>query len=119
MLFYLDEDHSDMIAAIVRHRGVDIISSHETGRNSWTDPRLLRQAGEEGRCVITRNYSDFARFTREFEEQGLPHAGVVYVPKSLPSKQFAAIAAAIVQFDKEHPDGVPPYSEWWLRRVRE
>jgi hypothetical protein len=119
MRFHLDEDHSDVIAAIVRTRGVDITSSHETGRKSWTDPRLLRQAGEEGRCVITRNYSDFARFTREFEAQGLPHAGVVYVPRSLPSKRFAAIAAAIVQFSEEHPDGVPPYTEWWLRPADE
>ena len=119
MLFYLDEDHSDVIAAIVRRRGVDMTGSHETGRNSWTDPRQLRQAGEEGRCVVKRNYSDFARFTREFEEQRLPHAGVVYVPKSLPSKQFSAIAAAIVRFNDERPDGVPPYSEWWLRPVRE
>src|SRR5215207_6756449 len=110
MLFYLDEDHSDVIAAIVRRRGVDMTSSHETGRNSWTDPRQLRQAGEEGRCVITRNYSDFVRFTREFEEQGLPHAGVVFVPDSLPGKRFAAVAAAIVRFNAEHPDGVPPHS---------
>ena len=116
MRFYLDEDHSDEIAAMARRRGVDITCSHESGRDNWTDPRQLRQAGEEGRCVITRNYSDFAGFTREFESQALPHAGVVFVPNSLPSNNFAAIAAAIVRFDEQHPDGVPPYSLWWLSR---
>ena len=118
MRFYLDEDHSDVIAAIARRGGLDITCSHEAARNSWTDPRQLRQAGEEGRCVVTRNYSDFAKLTREFREQGLPHAGVVFVPDSLPSNHFAAIAAAIARFDEQHPDGVPPYSTWWLSPER-
>jgi hypothetical protein len=118
MRLYLDEDHSDEIAATARRRGVYITCSHETGRNSWTDARLLRQAGSEGRCVITRNYSDFARLTREFEQQQLPHAGVVFVPRSPVGDDFGGIAAAIVRFDEQHSDGVPPYSTWWLSPAR-
>jgi hypothetical protein len=118
MRFYLDEDHSDVIAATAQHRGVDITCSHETGRDSWTDARLLQQAGIEDRCVITRNYSDFARLSQEFEQQQLPHAGVVFVPRSLPSDDFGGLAAAIVRLDEQHPDGVPPYSTWWLSPAR-
>jgi hypothetical protein len=118
MRFYLDEDHSDEIAAAARRRGVDITCSLETERNGWTDRRLLQQAGIEGRCVVTRNYSDFAQLTREFDKEGLPHAGVVFVPKSLPGDGFRAIAAAIVRFDEQHTDGVPPYSTWWLSSAR-
>ena len=118
MRFFLDEDHSDVIAIIARRRGVDITCSHEVGRDGWTDPRQLRKAGEEGRCVITRNYDDFAKLTREFEQQGAPHAGVLFVPDSLPNNYYAAIAGAIVRFDDQHPDGVPPYSLWWLSPER-
>jgi hypothetical protein len=119
MRFFLDEDHSDAIAKIARRRGVDMTSSHEVGRDGWTDPLQLRQAGEEGRCVITRNYDYFTRFTREHEKQGIPHAGVLFVPDSLRSNHYAAIAEAIVRFDDQHPDGVPPYSIWWLSPERE
>ncbi|MGH2583361.1 MAG: hypothetical protein ACRDJE_00430 [Dehalococcoidia bacterium] len=55
---------------------------------------------------------------QEVEEQGLPHAGVVFVPRSLRSNDFGGVAAAIVRFDEQHPDGVPPYSTWWLSPAR-
>jgi hypothetical protein len=114
MLFFLDEDHSDIIAVIARRRGVDVISSHECGRNGLTDEQQLLHAAAEGRAVISRNYDDFNRLSRRFLERGLPHAGVVLVPRSMPNRHYSAIAAAIVRFDALHPDGIPPYGLMWL-----
>jgi Domain of unknown function (DUF5615) len=114
MRFFLDEDSADVIAEIARRAGVDIVSVRELGRDGLTDEEQLRYAGQNGRCVITRNRGDFARLSRRFEAEGLPHVGVALVPKSLRGEAFSAVAAAIIRFDAEHPDGVPPYSVWWL-----
>lgn len=118
MRFFLDEDHSDRIAVMAQLRGVDIISVRQARRGGLTDEEQLLFAGQEGRCIVTRNAKHFAPLSRQFEEQGLPHAGVACVPDSLRGERFAAIAAASQRFDTEHPDGVPPYSVWWLTPER-
>ena len=118
MKFFLDEDSADVIANIARRAGVDIVSVRQLGRNGLTDENQLRYAGQDGRCVVTRNRGDFARLSRRFEFEGLPHAGVALVPKSLPGESFFPVAAAIIRFDAERPDGVPPYSVWWLSPER-
>ena len=117
MLFYLDETESQVAAVVARERGVDIISSHESGQDGSTDAVQLSFAASQGRCLVTRNYAHFYQLTTSFAEQGLPHAGVLCIPPSLPSNQFRAIAEALAHYAREHPDGIPPYTIDWLRRA--
>lgn len=118
MRFFLDEDHSNIIAAVARERGVDVVSPHEIARKGLPDIEQLMWAAHEGRAVITRNYNHFSNLTRDFEDSGLPHAGVVFVSSSLRNRNYSGIAAAIVRFNADHPDGVPSYSKWWLAPER-
>src|SRR5579884_1553289 len=101
--FYLDEDLSPIIAALARRYGIDIVSSHELGRNGTTDEEQLRYAAQEGRAIVTENRGHFIALTFAFQEKRQPHAGVLLVPKTLPNDHFAAIAAAIMQYDRDHP----------------
>jgi hypothetical protein len=119
MRFYLDEDQSDAAAALARRHGSDVTCSHEAGLDGRVDDVQLLHAGREGRALVTKNYSDFVRFTREFERDGLPHAGVLFLPPSLPNEDFGGIARAIVAYDRDHPEGMLPYTWDWLRRVRD
>jgi hypothetical protein len=109
MRFFLDEDLSDRIAGMAQLRGVDVISVRQARRGGLTDEEQLLFAGQEGRCIVTRNTKHFAPLSKQFEDQGPPHAGVACVPDSLPGQRF----------DAEHPDGVPPYSVWWLTPERD
>ena len=117
MRFYLDEDQSDKVAALARRYGVDVTCSHEAALDHLPDDAQLAHAAGEGRAMVTRNYSDFQRFTAEFERHGLPHAGVLFLPPSLPNDDFSGIARAIVAYDRDHPDGMLPYAVDWLRRA--
>lgn len=90
--FYLDEDLSYRIAQIVRQHGIDIITSRDSGLNGRPDEEQLRFAAGEGRCLVTENFSDFARLTREFQATDRPHAGVALVPASVPVRYFASVA---------------------------
>ena len=119
MRFYLDEDQSDVAAVIARERGSDVTCSHEEGRDGTPDHEQLAYAAAQGRAIVTRNYPDFHRLTVEFQRQGRLHAGVLMVPSSLPNDAYRAIAEAIVRYDREHPDGMPPYMIDYLAPVRD
>ena len=118
MRLYLDEDLSHRIAEIGRAHGLDVVSSHECGRDGLSDEDQLRLAAAEGRCFVTRNYGCFAALTRSFLEKGSPHPGVVHVPRSVPNDAFADIAAALLKYSREHP-GLSSYQIDYLRPILE
>jgi hypothetical protein len=53
MRFYLDEDLSQVIAALARRRGLDVTSSHEVQyrHDGIADAQQLALAAAEGRCL--------------------------------------------------------------------
>jgi hypothetical protein len=81
--------------------------------------QLVAESLRMQRCVVSRNAKHVAPLSKQFEAQGLPHAEAVLIPNSLLGLNLAAIVGAIQRFDAEHPDGVPPYSLWWLSAERE
>lgn len=110
MRFYLDEDLSWRIAEIGRRHGLDILSSHECGRDGLSDEEQLRLAAAEGRCFVTRNRGHFVMLTARFFENGWPHVGVLIVPASLPPDSFAAVAEALARYREDRPEGLPEYT---------
>jgi hypothetical protein len=64
--------------------------------------------------VITINHKHFAPLTTHFFEESLPHAGVLLVAGHVPNNAYAAIAAALVRFAQDNPDGLQAYEIRWL-----
>jgi len=114
MRLYLDEMYPPAIAEMVRASGVEIISSHKCGRDGFLDEDVLTLAGDDGRCVVTDNHQHFVRLTLNFYAESRPHAGVVLVPTSVEHHHYARLAAAIVRFARENPQGLQPYEIRWL-----
>jgi len=96
----LDEDIAPEVAVILRSLGVDATSVHELGRQGLSDREQLELAAVEGRCLVTRNRNDFIILTREFFEKGLPHAGVLILPWTVPPDNFRLVAKRIVLYAK-------------------
>ena len=113
--FYLDEQMATAIAIACRGFGLDVISSHEAGRDGMDDPGQLLLAALEGRCFVSQNYRDLIGLTFEFHRRQLPHAGLALVPSSLPLRDIGAVAHAILAYDRAHPGGVPPYHVDFLK----
>jgi len=107
--YYGDEDVPVLVARIARGFGIDIVHTEELGRKGATDEEQLRFAAQEGRTLVTRNCRDFWPMTTSFQVDGLAHAGVLCLTKTLAGLPAAAIARALEQFDREHADGVPAY----------
>jgi len=118
MRFYLDDDvESHRILVAARRLGVDVTSSAECGNRGKPDDLQLGAAAEMGRAVVTRNYPDFDRLTREAATAGRPHSGVLLVPSSLPNDAFGPIARALNAYAARYPDGMAPYMVDYLRPV--
>ena len=119
MRFYLDEDLSQRIADLGRQRGMEIVSSHECGRDGLSDEDQLRLAAGEGRCLVTKSYADFTLLTHRFWEMAWPHAGVLFIGPGLHSDRFSDIAEALLQHDQKYTGGLLPYQVDYLRQAED
>jgi hypothetical protein len=105
--FYLDENLSPRIAEMLRARGLDAVSAHEVpGNNQLDDRSQLLYAARARRAIVTCDIADFAELTGEFIATNREHAGIVLVPPSFRTDDFAAIADAVEQVARDYPGGV-------------
>jgi predicted nuclease of predicted toxin-antitoxin system len=112
--FYLDENLSQKVAEICRRAGLDVVSSHEVGRNHLPDEEQLQLAAEDGRCFVTRDAGDLVDLTTLFSERRRPHMGLLIVPRSLHNGDFAGIARAIVAYASLQEHDMPSYMVAYL-----
>ncbi len=106
MKLYLDEDLSPRIVALLRERGLDATGAHEVGQAGRSDLDQLRYATREGRCLVTRNVSDFLELVRQLINRQESHAGIILVPASFRGDEFAVMARAIAWCVATCPQGL-------------
>ena len=111
----LDEQLSPQIAALLRQAGydVDAVADRENlvGRS---DRIILEVAYNEGRAVVTNNVKDFRPLAAEWLAQGRVHAGLILLPSTRTRTRdaIAAVAAAIENVLRDHPDGLNGSERW-------
>ena len=71
--FHLDEHIPPALANALRHRGIDVTTTVDSGLVGAADRDHLAFATAAGRVVVTQD-TDFLRL----HAQGVPHAGIVY-----------------------------------------
>jgi hypothetical protein len=104
--FYLDENLSPRIAELLRSRGLDVVSAHELSNTRLDDRSQLRHATSNRRAIVTCDIRDFSELTGEFIAANAEHAGIVLVPPTFPTDDFAALADAIEHIARQYPDGL-------------
>jgi len=107
---YLDEDISPKVSEILRKKGMDAASAHETGMLEASDEEQLAFAAADGRAMVTRNRDDFITLTVQFFEGLKPHKGVIIVPHTIPGSEFSKLAALVMKYSKDHPQGLESYT---------
>ncbi|MGH9799433.1 MAG: DUF5615 family PIN-like protein [Blastocatellia bacterium] len=79
---YLDEDSqdSDLVRAL-RLRGVDVLTSSDSGMNGRKDEEQLVFATSYGRSLYSFNSKDFYQLHTSFLAQSRTHAGLILGPQ--------------------------------------
>jgi predicted nuclease of predicted toxin-antitoxin system len=108
--YYLDEDLSPRIAKLLRKRGIDALSAHESRMVQATDLEQLTFAAEKKRCLVTKNRDDFVQLTIQFFNDHRPHCGVLIIPHTIPGDQFSLIAKALADYAIKHLKAMPLYT---------
>ena len=117
MRFYLDENLSQTVAIIARPLGLDVTSAQELNRRGFDDLEQLRYTTMLGRCLVTVDCRDFQEITFTLLKRGEAHAGVLCVPTTWNQRQYRLIAEALLQYDRDHPEGAAPNLVDYLRRA--
>ena len=111
----LDEQLSPQIAVLLRQSGYDVhaVADREdlAGRS---DRLILEVACGEGRAVVTNNIKDFRPPAAEWLAQGRVHTGLILLPSTRTRTRgaIAAVAAAIENVLRNHPDGLSGSERW-------
>ena len=84
---YLDEDVDPLLAEVLRDRGLDCISTHESGNRGQTDFDQLGFATRQERAILTFNVKDFVPLAQEFATAGRSHNGII-VSDHLPFREL-------------------------------
>ena len=75
---YLDEDIQEQALILaLRNSGVDVITTSEANRLSFSDEEQLIWATEQGRVVYSFNRSDFSRLHHICIAQERSHTGII------------------------------------------
>lgn len=114
MRFHLDENISWRVAVRAQRLGLDVTSTREAGLNGASDEQQLRHAGQNGRCLVSRDYDDYLRATELLVREQAPHAGVLLIAPQLRLARPARAASALSAYAEQHPDCLESYSIHWL-----
>jgi Domain of unknown function (DUF5615) len=88
----LDEDVHAAVAAGLRRRGFEVVTTIDAGRSGTTDEDQLEFAAAQGRVLITFNRGDFARLHAEYLGSRRPHAGIVVSRQAAAGPVIRALA---------------------------
>ena len=100
---FTDEHVHAGLAAALRQLGYDAVSCQEAGRHlqGISDDDQLAYAAQEGRAILTNNFTDFEDADRRWKAANRRHAGIIIYSRS---PTFSALLRRVQQ----HLDTVDP-----------
>lgn len=74
---YFDQDVPVQLAAMIRARGFDVVTTLEAGALGQSDDQQLARAVADGRVIVTHNRLDFEERHTRCLADGRSHCGIV------------------------------------------
>ena len=75
---------SVLLAALLRSRGFEAVTTQEAGNVGASDKRRLAHAAEKGLAMLTHNRSDFEQLASDYFKGGRHHAGIIIAVRRMP-----------------------------------
>ncbi len=93
---YFDRHIMKRLAADLRGRGSDVLTTEEAGNDTASDDEQLAFATAASRAVVTFNVRDFAPLHEQWQAAGQSHAGVI-VSQQLGSRQYSLLLERLLR----------------------
>jgi hypothetical protein len=74
---YLDEDVPLALSHALLNRGVDVVTTQQSGNEGKSDPEQLLFATNSGRTIFTHNKMDFLLLNNDYLKNGREHSGII------------------------------------------
>jgi len=87
---YFDRHIMRRLAADLRGRGLDVLTTEEAGNDTVSDEQQLTFAAAERRAILTFNIRDFAPLHDQWQASGRAHAGLI-VSRQLGGRQYGLL----------------------------
>ena len=81
---YLDEDMNNMVATLLRSRGIDAVTVQKSDMLGKSDQEQLAYAAANDRCILTHNRVDYEDLHLQYAQANLTHSGIIVVPQKSP-----------------------------------
>ncbi len=81
---YLDEDMNNMVATLLRSRGIDAVTVQKSDMLGKSDQEQLAYAAANDRCILTHNRVDYEDLHLQYAQANLIHSGIIVVPQKSP-----------------------------------
>ena len=83
---YLDEDVSVLVAAMIRARGFEVLTTVEAGNLGASDEEQLSFATSIGSVLLTHNRVDFENLAVQRFQTEIAHTGIVIAARHPPGE---------------------------------
>jgi predicted nuclease of predicted toxin-antitoxin system len=93
---YFDRHIMKRLAADLRGRGYDVLTTEEAGEDTASDQEQLAFATAKRRTILTFNIRDFAPLHERWQAAGQSHAGIV-VSQQLGSRQYGLLLERLLR----------------------
>lgn len=97
---YLDEHVQFELAARLRARGFDVLTTQEAGMIGAEDEAQLEFAAQSGRVMYSQNIRDFKALAVDWVNSGKRHAGIMYSSAADAAELCVWICAAFDLYDE-------------------
>ena len=87
---YFDRHIMRRLAADLRDRGYDVLTTEEAGKDTAGDDEQLAFAAEERRAILSFNIRDFAPLHEQWQAAQRHHAGII-VSRQLGSRRYGVL----------------------------
>ena len=98
---YLDEDVSLVVAAMLRARGFNVISTRDAGNLGASDHEQLAYAVTNACAIVSHNRVDFERLSVEYFQNGNDHFGIILLMRRSPHQIVRRLSPFLANTSQE------------------
>lgn len=79
---YTDEDIANLVATLLRARGLDVLTTIDAQMTGYSDEQQLAYATSKERCILTHNRVDYERLHLSYIQAEQQHSGIIVTPQN-------------------------------------